>query len=130
MEVCLFKKQTNTTNTVIGRQGMLLSPQVLKSPNNIEKIQPRMMYASFNGNPSTTIISYANDETVNLTFYNELPLIVRYIPKHNVLIIGGDINTQINKDKNQKICLHNSLNRKWVYLTKPLLENRLTCLNT
>ena len=32
-----------------------------------------------------------------VTFYNELSSLVRCIPKHNVLIIGGDINAQIGK---------------------------------
>ena len=36
---------------------MLRGPQVLKSLNSIEKIHPRMMVATFNGNPRATIIS-------------------------------------------------------------------------
>ena len=32
--------------------GMLIGPWVLKSLNSIEKIQPRMMVATFNGNPT------------------------------------------------------------------------------
>ena len=44
---------------------------------------------------STMIISsYSpinpSDETDLITFYNELSSLVRSIPKHNVLIIGGD----------------------------------------
>ena len=36
---------------------MLIGPQALKSLNSIEKIQPRMMVATSNGNPSETILS-------------------------------------------------------------------------
>ena len=36
---------------------MLLSPRALKSLNNIEKIQARMMCATFNSNPGKTIVS-------------------------------------------------------------------------
>ena len=38
---------------------MLISPRARKSLNSIEKIQPRMMVATFNGNPSITIICYS-----------------------------------------------------------------------
>ena len=77
--------------------GMLLSPHALKSLNSIEKIQPRMMVAIFNSNPSTMIISCysptnASDEKDPDTFYNELSSLVYSIPKHNILIIKGDMN--------------------------------------
>ena len=63
-----------------------------------------MMVATFNGDSSTTIISYysptnASDETDLINFYNELSSLVGMILKHNILIIGGDRNAQI--DKNQ-----------------------------
>ena len=44
-------------NTIIEDVGVLLNLHILKSLNSIERIQPRMMYASFNGKPCTTIIS-------------------------------------------------------------------------
>ena len=61
-----------------------------------------MMCASFNGNSCTTIVSCysptnASDETDIITFYKEHSFLVRYIPKHNVLI---DMNAQISKDEN------------------------------
>ena len=66
-----------------------------------------MMVATFNGSPSTTIISCngptnASDEKDLDTFYNELSSLVRWIPKHNVLIIGVDMNTHIGKNENNK----------------------------
>ena len=72
------------------------------------------MCATFNGNPCTTIVSRystanAPDELNVTTFYVELSSLVRHIPKHNVLIIGGDMNVQIGNDKNYKFCLHNLL---------------------
>ena len=81
-------------NAVIGEGGMLLSTQTLKSLNSIGEIQPRMMCASFNGNTCTTLISCSTaiDETDVITFCNELSGLVRSIPKHNVLIIGRDLN--------------------------------------
>ena len=80
-----------------------------------------MMIATFNSNPCAKFISYSPinviDESDLITFYKELCSLVRSIPKRNVLIIGGDMNTQIGKNENNKFCLHNS-------------SNRLTCFNT
>ena len=47
----------NSVNTVIGGIGMLIGPRALKLLYRIPKIQPRMMVATFNDNPSTTLIS-------------------------------------------------------------------------
>ena len=82
---------------------MLIGPWALKSPNSIEKIQPRMIVATFNGNPCATIVSCnsstnISEETDLIAFYNELSSIVRSIPKHNVLVIGKDMNAQIGKN--------------------------------
>ena len=112
----------NSVNAAIGRAGMLIGPRAPKSLNRIKKIQLRMMIATFNGNPSTTIISCYSptnviDETDLIAFYNELYSLVRSITKHNVLIIGGDRNAQIGKNVNNKFSLHNSSNRNGEHLT-------------
>ena len=114
---------------------MLIGPQSLKLLNSIEKIQARMMVATFNGNPSTTIISCysptnVSEETELITFYDELFSLVRSILKHNVLVIGRDMNTQIVKYVNHKFSQHNSSNRNGQHLTYFMIENKLTCLNT
>ena len=79
---------------------MLLSPCALISLKSNEKIQPKMMVATFN----ITIISCYSptndtDETDLIAFYNELYFLVRSIPKHNVPIIGKDMNAQIGRDE-------------------------------
>ena len=123
----------NSVNTFMGGVGMIVNPCARKSQNNIEKIQPRIMSALYNGNPYTTIISsYSRthaSETDIITFNNELSSLVRSIPKHNVLIMGVDMNVQIGKDETNKFYFRNSSNRYREYLTDFLLENRLTCLN-
>ena len=93
------------------------------------------MVATFNGNPSATIISCysptnVSEETEHIAFYDELSSFVRSIPKHNILVIGGDMNAQIGENVNHKFSLHNSSNRNGQYLTDFTIENRLTCLNT
>ena len=41
----------NSVNAAVGGIGLLIGPRALKTLNSIEKIQPRMMAATFNGNP-------------------------------------------------------------------------------
>ena len=125
----------NFINTATAGVGILIGPRTLKSMNSIEKIQPRMMVAAFNGNPSAAILSYnsptnVSEETNLIAFYNKLSSLVWSIPKHNVLIIGWDMNAQIGKNVNNKFSWHNSSNRNGEHLTDFTQENRLTFLNT
>ena len=107
---------------------MLIGPRALKTLNS-------MLAAMFNGNPRATIISCysptnVSEETEQVAFYNELSFLVRSIPKHNLLVIGGDMNAQIGKNGNNKYSLHNTSSRNGQRLTEFMIENRLTCLNT
>ena len=123
-----------TVNAMID-VAMLIELQALKSLNSIEKIQPKMMVDTFNGNPRATIISRysptnVSEETDLIAFYNELSSLVHSIPKHNILIIGRDMNAQIGKNISLKFSLHNSSNRNGEHPTDFMLKNRLICLNT
>ena len=125
----------NSVNASVGGVGMLIGPRALKTLNSIERIQPRNMTATFNGNPKPTIIycyspTNVSEETELVTFYEELSSLVRSIPKHNLLVIGGDMNAQIGKNRNNKYSLHNTSNRNGQHLIDFMIENRLTCLNT
>ena len=73
---------------------------------------------------------YVSEETELVTFYEELSSLVRSIPKHNLLVIGGDMNAQIGKNRNNKYSLHNTSNRNGQHLIDFMIGNRLTCLNT
>ena len=121
----------NSTYATTGGVGMLLSPRTLKSLNNVEKIHPRMIIATFDGNPTTTVISCysptntSEEETVT-EFYQQLSSLVRRIPKHNVVLIGGDINAQIGNE----FLFHSHTNRNGQYLLDFATENELICLNT
>ena len=93
------------------------------------------MVSTFNDNTRATIIScysptYVSEETELIALYDELSSLVRSIPKHNVLVIGGNMNAQIGKNGNNKYSLHNTSNRNGQHLTDFMIENRLTCLNT
>ena len=125
----------NSVNAAVEGVGLLIGPRALKTLNSIEKIQPRMMAATFNGNPRATIISCysptnVSEETELVTFYDELSSLVRSIPKHNMLAIGWDMNAQIGKNGNNIYSLHNTSNRNGQHLTDFMIENRLACLNT
>ena len=90
---------------------------------------------TYNGNPRAKIIScYSptnlSEETELVAFNGELSSLVRCIPKHNLLVIGGDMNAQIGKNGNNKYSLYNMSNRNGQHLTDFMIENRLTCLNT
>ena len=125
----------NFVNASVGGVGMLIGPRALKTLNSIERIQPRMMATTFNGNPKATIISCysptnVSEENEIVTFYDDLSSLVRSIPKHNLLVIGGDMNAQIGKNRNNKYSLHNASNRNGQHLIDFMIENRLTCLKT
>ena len=79
-------------------------------------------------NQSTVFLTSVRTELV--TFYDELSSLVRSIPKHNMLVIGGDMNAQIGKNGNNKYSLHNTSNRNGQHLRDFMIENRLACLNT
>ena len=112
-----------TINAAIGGVDIHIGSRTLKP-----KMQPRMMVATFNGNPSISCYSSTNasDKTDLDAFYNELSCLVRSILKHKVQIIGWDMNAQIGKNVSNKF----SLRRNREHLTDFTLENRLKSLNT
>ena len=125
----------NASNSTIGGTGMLLSPRVLQSLNSVEKISPRIIIATFNGNPHTSVISCYSPTNVSeeqdvIVFYDELSSLVRSIPKHNVQIIGGDFNAQLGHSHYHKHTFHKETNRNGIRLHQFLIENDLYCLNT
>ena len=77
---------------------MLLSPHSLKSLNRIEKIQPRMMYATFNDYLCTIIVSCHSSTNPSDETDSKLSSLVQHISKCKVLIIVGDMNAQTGKD--------------------------------
>ena len=121
-----------TVNAVIEGVRMLLSPHALESLNDIKRIQPRMMYATFNGktcimNFSCYSPTYASDEVDITIFYDWLLTLLNTFP-NNQLIIGGNMNAQIGKDDN-RFDLHD---QKWQISNSFffLLQNSLSCLRT
>ena len=114
---------------------MLLSPRAINSLNCVEKINSRTIVASFNGNPSTTIVScysptnIADEDTV-IQFYDELSSLVRNIPKHNLLLLCGDFNAQLDSNDGTRFSFHQTTNRNGKHLSEFATENELLILNT
>ena len=90
---------------------MLFSPLATKSLNSIEKITSRLLAATFHGNPEPTLISCHSptsiaDEQEVTDFYDDLSSLIRFVRKHNILIIGGDLNAQIGQSMHHKFTYH------------------------
>ena len=93
-----------------------------------------MMVTTFSDKLIAIIISCyrptnVSEETELIAFYDQLSTIVHSIPKHNVLVIGGDMNVHIGKNGKHKYSQRNSSNRNGQHLTDFTMEKRLTCLN-
>ena len=79
---------------------MLLSPKAYKSLNAVETISPRIMIASFNGDPAviiTSCYSRTNVSDEEDQFYVDLTTATRSIPKHNITLVEGDMNARPGK---------------------------------
>ena len=106
----------------------------LKSLSIIAKIQPRITCATINNYSCTTIISCnrptnLSDEKGVIILYDKLSSFIQHIPKHNVLIIGGDMNVHISKGEDYKYCFHNFQVRNSESLANFAIKNRLECQN-
>ena len=111
----------------------LVNSREYSSISNIEIISPRIMVATFNGNPNTTIISCnspinVSEELEVEQFYLELASLT--IPTYNMQVIGGDFNAQLGQLNNSKFSYHTNANRNGNMLHNFINENNLICLNT
>ena len=84
-------------HSTIGGVGKLLGSYTTKSLNSFEKITTQILVATFHGNPEPTLISCycptnIADEQEVMDFYDDLSSLIRSVPKHSFLIIGGDLN--------------------------------------
>lgn len=125
----------NDSNATVGGVGMLLSPNACKSLINIETINPRLMIATFNGNPQTTIISCysptnASEPNAAEEFYSDLANLIKEVPKHNVILVGGDMNAQIGKDDCKGTYYHDTTNRNGHLLLELMSECGMVNLMT
>ena len=93
------------------------------------------MIATFNGNPKTNAISCCNcanqcEEDDVQDFYYKLTSIVHQAPKHNVMILGEDMNAKLGLFVRFLYTIHDTANRNRLYLLDFLFENNLVAVNT
>ena len=124
-----------TNNSTIRGVGLLLSPKAHKALNSVETINPRILIATFIGNPAVTVIScYSPTNVSNVDgreeFYAELSELTKAVPKHSVLLIGGDMNGKIGASDAKGSVYNKHTNENGQLLLNYLLECNLKPLNT
>ena len=124
----------SSVNATIGGVGLLLSPRAKASLNYVTKVSSRIITATFNSNPNLTIIScYSPTNCSDLedveNFYDDLSEAIRLIPKHNLLMIGGDFNAQLGMQSNL-VSYHLQSNRNGAFLESILTQFNLRATNT
>ena len=125
----------NTANASNGGVGMLLSPRANKSLKNIEKISPRIMTATFFGNPALSVIccyspTNCSEANVAEAFYETLADVQKVIPKHNVLVTCGDFNAKVQEQDVFKRSFNTETNKNGNLLLDLTVENEMIPLNT
>ena len=64
------------------------------------------------------------------TYRSGISSLIRQVPKHNVLIIEGDVNVHLGQNDSFKLSNHQNSNSNGEMFKNPLLKNKLLCLNT
>ena len=82
---------------------------------NAESVCPRIMVATFNGNPKTTINScYSptsrSDKIEAVGVYRKLQNVIRHLPNHDI-IIAGDMNAQVRSEDIVGFSFYDKTNR-------------------
>ena len=123
-----------TNNSAIAGFDILLSLKAYGSLNSLKSINFRTLIALFNGNPAVTVIScYCPTKVSSVIereeFFVELSDLLQNIPKHNVLLIGGDINAQVGQNNIKGSVFNETTNENGQLLLDYLRECNLQALN-
>lgn len=124
----------NSINATIGGVGFLVSPKAKAALNYVSKVSSRIIMASFNSNPALTTIScYSPTNCSDVddveAFYEDLTDTVSNLPKHNMLLIGGDFNAQLGR-QDHRFSFHPQTNRNGAFLDSILTQFNLQATNT
>ena len=107
----------NDQGAAIHGVGIAINSKLLPILLSVNKINERIVTATFKGNLKSVIVScYSphNSLPVEIVseFYDDLCPTVDTIPPHHMLIIGGDFNVKLNN----RSFLHTETNRTGVFL--------------
>ena len=125
----------NSVNASNGGVGLLLSPRANKSLKNIEKITPRIITATFHGNPALSVVccyspTNCSDPKTAEDFYETLADVQKAAPKHNMLLTCGDFNAQVKEESVFKRSYNKETNRNGNLLLDLVIENEQIPLNS
>ena len=94
----------NNAQAAVGGVGVLISKKAEKALSSVKSISNRILKATFQGNPATTIIvAYSPTNTENggeetKKFYEDLRGAIDSSPPHNMTIILGDMNAKLGPE--------------------------------
>ena len=122
----------NAQNAANGGVGLLVNKSRENALSSVTFVNKRITIATFNGNPTTTIIvNYAPQEGTQdaIDHYKKLTETIKQIPKHNVLLVHGDFNGHTGKD-DENFTYHEKTNDNGQLLLDVSMECRLMITNT
>lgn len=122
----------NESNASSGGVGVLINKKLEDTLSTIDTINKRIIVASFNGNPkSTIIVHYSPTEGSSDAeeHYKNLINVINTIPKHNVTMVIGDFNAHIGKD-DARHTFHEKTNNNGRLLLDMVEETNLIITNT
>ena len=123
---------TNCNNTPYGGVALLIDKKLENALSDIDPFNERILCATFNGNPATTIIVHyapveGNDEAIE--HYINLANAINKVPKHNITIVIGDCNAHIGKD-DARYTYHDITNKNGKLLLELVDETNMLITNT
>ncbi len=124
----------NTQQAAIGGVGLLISTAAERALCNVKPISRRILLATFDGNPATSVIvayspTNCSDATEIDEFYRDLNIAITSVPPHNFLTIVGDMNAKISADHVQ-YPYHSTTNRNGQLLAELIAEKSMKITNT
>ena len=124
----------NSAGAAVGGVGFLLNQKATRCLSSIDTVSPRIIVASFVGNPATTVIcayspTNCSEEDEVVAFYKDMSDTARSIPPHNVLLVCGDFNAKLGSSDRVHY-FHSQANRNGQHLQDYADEFNLVIGNT
>ena len=122
----------NDVNAAVGGVGIMINKRASNVLSEVIKWNERIIIATFEGNPKTTIIVHYSpvegDDKAEQHYY-QLSSAVKQVPKHSILIVLGDFNAHLDK-KLAKYSYHETSNANGKHVNNFLQESNLFIANS
>lgn len=117
-----------------GGVGLLLSSRARKALRQVYQHTERILVASLDGNPVTTIVVVYSPTNVAPIgevekFYADLQTAISNVLAHNFLTVLGDFNARLGPEE-ARFSYHDTTNRNGEYFATLLMEEQLLAANT